>query len=255
MLSTPPRDAAPAVPSSQPEPSQPQPAPAGAALPPGCPASAQQGSTAVPAVRGSSTPASPLRSNSGVGSRGVAEGGSAPASPLVAGMRLNRAASMRAAATQRKLQEQEAQMQAVMARSPDRWLRAAAAEGLSLRQAAVFVSPGKSARPHYHPSPHKPSQGAAQRAPAPTSGPGQRAATPGASRFDAFAAGEAGVEPYSARMHTVERRRLSAAEGRGAPEAGAGQGAAAGSGGALDFAALAADRDAYLQVRFGWHGL
>ena len=244
LLSTPPRDAARAAEQPAPHPSQPPPAAAGPGLPPGRPTSAQQ-HAAVPLGRGSSTPVSPLHNNSGAGSRGAAQGGSAPASPLVAGPRLNRAASVRAAATQRRLQEQQAQLQAVMARSPDRWLRAAAAEGLSLRQAAVFVSPGKSARPHYHPSPPKPSQPAAQRAAA-----GMRAATPGTSRFDAFAAGEAGVEPYSARMHTVERRRLAGVQGDAGPEAGpsSAAAAAAGGGGALDFAALAADRDAYLQV-------
>lgn len=258
LLSTPPKDAAPAT---QPQLSYPAAAAAGpgtapsGALPPGRPASAQRGGVFEPMHRGSSAPVSPLRSGSAAGSRDGAAGGSAPASPLVAGPRLNRAASVRAAAAQRKLQEQEERVRAVMARSPDRWLRAAAAEGLSLRQAAVFVSPGKSARPHYQPSPAMPSQPTAQRAAAGAGGASLRAATPGASRFDAFAAGEAGVEPYSARLHTVERRQMAAAQRGPAPGAGAGAGRAeVAAGGALDFDALAAERDAYLRVSEAWCG-
>ena len=140
-----------------------------------------------------------------------------------------------------------------MSRSPDRWLRAAAAEGLSLREAAVFASPGKSARPHYNPPP------SARYSAGGSSGMGSvaapRAATPADSRFDSFSAGEAGAEPYSARVHTVDRCRAGEAGGSAAcsqePPA-----PARGGGGGLDFAKLAADREAYLQVGSGarWRG-
>lgn len=164
---------------------------------------------------------------------------------MPAGARLNRAAEMRAAATQRKLQERQAEEQGVMSRSPDRWLRAAAAEGLSLREAAVFASPGKSARPHYHPLP------SARRSAGGSSGAGSaapRSATPGDSRFDSFSAGEAGAEPYSARVHTVDRRQEGSSAAPQEPPAPA-------RGGGLDFAKLAADREAYLEVRgAGLHG-
>lgn len=127
-----------------------------------------------------------------------------------------------------------------MAKSPDRWLRAAAAEGLSLRQAAVLVSPGKSARPHYHP--------AAARQPA-AEAPPPRAATPFTGRFDSFAAGEAGAEPYSARLHTVDRQRMAVAPAEEEDEEAAElEPPAVARGGGLDFAKLAADREAYLQV-------
>jgi hypothetical protein len=148
---------------------------------------------------------------------------------------------------QRKLQERQAASNAYLARSPDRWLRAAAAEGLSLRQAAVLASPGKSARPHYHPSPapQRAQQPAARQrqkgaAAAAAAGGFLRAGTPGGNRFDSFAAGEAGVEPYSARLHTGERQRL----GTGRPAVAAVQV----PGGGLDLAKLAADRDEYLKV-------
>lgn len=164
---------------------------------------------------------------------------------------------------QRKLQEREAQLQAVMAKSPDRWLRAAAAQGLSLREAAVFTSPGKSARPHYHPSPTVDRQQAGQ--------PPQRqhsdmalAAmdTPGRSTFDCFAAGEAGVEPYSARLHTAERSlpRVGTAAVAAAPTAAGGPvlvaplavhdmaGVGSSAGGKVDLD-LAAGSNEYMEVR------
>lgn len=152
---------------------------------------------------------------------------------------------------QRKLQERQAAGNAYLARSPDRWLRAAAAEGLSLRQAAVLASPGKSARPHYHPSPapQRAQQPAARQrqqgaAAAAAAGGFLRAGTPGGNRFDSFAAGEAGVEPYSARLHTGERQRL----GTGRPAAAVPSAAVQVPGGGLDLAKLAADRDEYLKV-------
>ncbi|KAL4449502.1 hypothetical protein ABPG77_007146 [Micractinium sp. CCAP 211/92] len=172
--------------------------------------------------RSMSAPASPSPLPAAGGAQG--KGSSMPSSPLL-GTQLTKAAAVRAAASQRKLQEREAQLQAVMAKSPDRWLRAAAAQGLSLREAAGFTSPGKSARPHYHPSPTVDRQQAGQ--------PPQRqhsdmavAAmdTPGRSTFDCFAAGEAGVEPYSARLHSAERSlpRVGTAAVAAAPTAAGG---------------------------------
>lgn len=165
-------------------------------------------------------------------------------------------------------------MQAVMAKSPDRWLRAAAAQGLSLRDAAVFASPGKSARPHYHPSPP-----AVDRQPAGQQPQQQRIstaaavaaamATPGGNIFDCFAAGEAGVEPYSARLHTAERSGPGASAAAAAALAAAAPPVSAppaahhaapsvgplsgGAGSELDFdLAAAAGSSEYMEVRAGW---
>lgn len=156
---------------------------------------------------------------------------------------------------QRKLQEQQAELRAAMSKSPDRWLRAAAAEGLSLREAAVLASPGKTARPHYDPT-SAPAAAAGRVAPGAAAAMRLSTATPGAGRFDAF---EAGAEPYSARLHTVERQRPAAvqrpavaaspAPAPAAPAAAAEPPLLA-RGGGLDFARLASDRDAYLQVSF-----
>ncbi|KAL4443873.1 hypothetical protein ABPG75_011610 [Micractinium tetrahymenae] len=186
---------------------------------PGSSAGLQSGSAAAGSRPGSaqalrrsaSMPASPAPVRA-AGAAGATQGkgGSMPSSPLL-GTRLTKAAAVRAAASQRKLQEREAQLQAVVAKSPDRWLRAAAAQGLSLREAAVFASPGKSARPHYHPLPAVDRQQAGQQAQRQRAGTGAAAAaamaTPGGHMFDSFAAGEAGVEPYSARLFTAERPR------------------------------------------------
>ncbi|EFN60064.1 hypothetical protein CHLNCDRAFT_133340, partial [Chlorella variabilis] len=205
--------------------------------------------------RSLSAPASPHQHAPGAGAGaagreggGAGGGGSVPSSPLFGAPRLNRAATIRAAASQRKLQERQAQSSAFLAKSPDTWLRAAAAEGLSLRDAAVLASPGKSARPQYHPSPaprghprgQRQPQAAAAVAAAAAAAAGVRAGTPGGSRFDSF---ETGVEPYSARLLTAEKQR----QGGGGPVAPAAP-PPPGQPGAVDFARLAADRDAYLQM-------
>jgi hypothetical protein len=187
--------------------------------------------------------------------------GSAPSSPLVVGPRLNRAATVRAAASQRMLADRRARDCAYMARSPDRWLQAAAAEGLSLRDAAVLASPGKTARPHYNRHNRSPAtawgrqlqqqQGAPGSCAGDAAG-GLRAGTPGSSRFDSF---ETGVEPYSARLLTAEkRRRVGAASSGLRPLASAGAAAEAPpplqalKPGGLDFSKVASNTDAYLQA-------
>lgn len=142
---------------------------------------------------------------------------------------------------QRKRQEQEAQLQALLAKSPQRLLRKAAAAGLPLGKAADLVSPGKSARPHYQRSPVLGSQRAAQRGPLATAQ--GVAGTPGGRRFDPFAAGEAGVEPYSARLYTAEKPRQWPGSGMAAAQQVQQPGAT------VDIAQLAADGAAYREVR------
>eukprot|EP00887_Chlorella_sp_A99_P003921 scaffold11.g3921.t1 len=112
-----------------------------------------------------------------------------PASPPPAGAarppgslppRMTRAAEVRAAATQRQLQQRQQRATAFLAHSPVKALREAAAAGLSLRDVAgamcTLVSPGKSARLHY-----------------------ARAETPCEALVPALSAGEQGAEPFSAR--------------------------------------------------------
>ena len=215
--------------------------------------------------------------------------GSAPSSPGLLGTRLTHAAAVRAAATQAsavgscclraghvampahrppplhsadlpagvchsvqsKLQEVEAQLQKLMAKSPNRWLKAAAAQGLSLREAAVFSSPGNVARPPSRRPASAGDRGAA--AVQHRAAPPAVAATPGGNRFNSFAAGESGAPPYSARM-TVERPapqrpvQAAAAAPQAAPTAVAPAVPAAQSGSSLDFEQLAAGGNAYMQV-------
>lgn len=146
-----------------------------------------------------------------------------------------------------------------MAKSPDRWLRAAAAQGLSLRDAAVLASPGKSARPHYQPSPGvagRPAGRQQRRQRAGTMAAAAAAmATPGGNLFDCFAAGEAGAEPYSARLYTAERPlpragAAAAAAAPTAPRAGPALGGSSScSDGVMDFdLAAAAGSNEYMEA-------
>ena len=149
---------------------------------------AARGSAGSPGLvqRSASAPASPLEAARLTAALDVAQGqqqqrnalGKVPAPSNTP--RMNKTAEVRAANVRRQLQQREQRANAYLAYSPSPALRDAAAAGLSLRELA---------------SPHRgvKSQGRTQ--------------TPWAMA-GALAAGEAGVEPRSARMPTAEKRRM-----------------------------------------------